>query len=127
MLAGWTDQIEIAQRQKARAVPGRSASPAAHFSFTRLFDTVKRVARVGGDEPCDVLRLAQGDGLGERPLEIFPNARPMRSADFLGVAAMSQKDFESGARRKLSSFAARPSGPSPMIRKSRILVTMTSL
>jgi hypothetical protein len=26
-----------------------------------------RVARVGGDEPCDVLRLAQGDGLGERP------------------------------------------------------------
>jgi len=26
----------------------------------------------GGDEPCDVLRLAQGDGLGERPLEIFP-------------------------------------------------------
>lgn len=39
---------------------------------SRVLDTAKRVARVGGDEPCDVLRLAQGNGLGERPLEIFP-------------------------------------------------------
>jgi hypothetical protein len=50
----------------------RDADIGQRGQCSRVFDTVKRVACVRGDEPCDVLRLAQGDGLGERPLEIFP-------------------------------------------------------
>jgi hypothetical protein len=70
-----------------------------------VLDTVKRVAGVGGDEPCDVLRLAQGDGLGERPLEVFSERaanmfrRFFRRRDhvpeFLGVSGEAEA-FEFG-------------------------------
>jgi hypothetical protein len=106
----------LRHRHASETIIGRVAEYDEDRCFlVNLFRLAALLFEFGKGQGLVRMRLPAGQRIGAI------DSRPL----VLGVAAMSQRDFASVARRKLSSFAARPSGPAPMMRKSRILVTMT--